>query len=67
MRNFPLFAPKIIAKHARILRDGVVEVKDLGQLEFRNGRFLMPRHCGPNIRQAIVELNELLRPPVAPV
>ncbi|WP_345315313.1 DUF1107 family protein [Ferrimonas gelatinilytica] len=62
MRSFPVYAPRIIAKHARILRHGNVVIKDLGQLEFRESRFVMPRHCQPQIRAAVTELNSLLNP-----
>ncbi|WP_067659848.1 DUF1107 family protein [Ferrimonas marina] len=66
MRIFPLYAPRLIAKHARIFRDGVVVVKNLGRLEFRDGRFVMPRHCRPKLREVVVELNRMVKPaPVA--
>ncbi|MBY5993314.1 DUF1107 domain-containing protein [Ferrimonas balearica] len=66
MRIFPLYAPRLIAKHARIFRDGVVMVRHLGRLEFRNGRFVMPERPLPKVRTAITELNELLAPQPAP-
>jgi len=62
VRIFPLYAPRLIAKHARIFRDGVVMVKHLGMLEFRNGRFVMPQRPLPKVRSAITELNEILTP-----
>ena len=43
MRMFPVYAPKLIVKHARIFLCGVVWVKDLGRLEFDRGRFLLPK------------------------
>ncbi len=43
MRRFPVYAPKLIVKHARIFLTGVIWVKDLGCLEFKKGRFLMPK------------------------
>ncbi|WP_025821228.1 DUF1107 domain-containing protein [Shewanella marina] len=60
MRFFPIYAPKLIVKHARIFFSGVVWVKDLGKLEFEHGRFLMPRKSLPKVKQAIIELNELI-------
>lgn len=60
MRVFPVYAPKLIAKHARIFLTGVIWVKDLGLLEFKKGRFLLPRKSVPKVKQAILELNELL-------
>ena len=60
MRIFPLYAPRLITKHARIFRDGAVLVKHLGMLEFKNGRFVMPYRPLPKVRSAIVELNGLL-------
>ena len=60
MRVFPVYAPKIIVKHARIFLTGVIWVKDLGRLEFDKGRFLLPRKSLPKIKQAILELNELI-------
>ncbi|EDQ02505.1 DUF1107 domain-containing protein [Shewanella benthica] len=60
MRVFPVYAPKIIVKHARIFLSGVIWVKDLGRLEFDKGRFLLPRKSLPQVKQAIIELNELI-------
>ncbi len=60
MRVFPVYAPKIIVKHARIFLTGVIWVKDLGRLEFDKGRFLLPRKSLPKVKQAILELNELI-------
>lgn len=60
MRVFPVYAPKLIAKHARIFLTGVIWVKDLGRLEFEKGRFLLPRKSLPKVKQAILELNELI-------
>ncbi|MGL5358968.1 MAG: DUF1107 domain-containing protein [Shewanella sp.] len=60
MRVFPVYAPKLIAKHARIFLTGVIWVKDLGLLEFKQGRFLLPRKSVPKVKLAILELNELL-------
>ncbi|BAJ03931.1 DUF1107 domain-containing protein [Shewanella violacea] len=60
MRVFPIYAPKIIVKHARIFLSGVIWVKDLGRLEFEKGRFLLPRKSLPQVKQAIIELNELI-------
>ncbi|GIU20062.1 MULTISPECIES: DUF1107 domain-containing protein [unclassified Shewanella] len=60
MRVFPVYAPKLIVKHARIFLTGVIWVKDLGRLEFDKGRFLLPRKSLPKIKQAILELNELI-------
>lgn len=60
MRMFPVYAPKLIAKHARIFLTGVVWVKDLGQLEFNKGRFLVPKKSLPRVKQAIIELNALI-------
>ncbi|QBF83478.1 DUF1107 domain-containing protein [Shewanella maritima] len=60
MRMFPVYSPKLIAKHVRIFLTGVIWVKDLGQLEFSNGRFLMPKRSLPQVRKAISELNSLL-------
>nr|WP_028116544.1 DUF1107 family protein [Ferrimonas senticii] len=64
MRIFPLYAPRLIAKHAKIFRDGVVVVREdqLGQLEFKDGRFVMPHHCSNRTRQVVQELNGLLTP-----
>jgi hypothetical protein len=39
---------------------GAVWVKDLGRLEFDKGRFLLPRKSLPKVKQAIMELNELI-------
>ncbi|ABV85640.1 DUF1107 domain-containing protein [Shewanella pealeana] len=60
MRVFPVYAPKLIVKHARIFLTGVIWVKDLGRLEFDKGRFLLPRKSLPKIKQAILELNGLI-------
>ncbi|GGI80585.1 DUF1107 domain-containing protein [Shewanella gelidii] len=60
MRVFPVYAPKLIVKHARIFLTGVIWVKDLGKLEFEKGRFLLPRKSQPKIKQVVQELNELL-------
>ncbi|WP_417763385.1 DUF1107 domain-containing protein [Shewanella sp.] len=61
MRVFPVYAPKLIAKHARIFMQGVIWVKDLGRLEFERGRFLLPKNAGlPKVKQAVIELNQLL-------
>lgn len=61
MRVFPVYAPKLIAKHARIVMQGVIWVKDLGRLEFEKGRFLLPKKAGlPQVKQAVKELNQLL-------
>ena len=60
MRMFPVYAPKLIVKHARIFLCGVVWVKDLGRLEFERGRFLLPKKSLPKVKQAILELNALI-------
>ncbi|GGZ15439.1 MULTISPECIES: DUF1107 domain-containing protein [Shewanella] len=60
MRVFPVYAPKLIAKHARIFLKGAVWVKDLGRLEFERGRFLLPGKGLPKVKQAVIELNQLL-------
>ena len=60
MRVFPVYAPKIIVKHARIFLSGVIWVKDLGRLEFEKGKFLLPRKSMPKVKQAIIELNALI-------
>ncbi|MEI6860050.1 MAG: DUF1107 domain-containing protein [Shewanella sp.] len=60
MRIFPIYAPKLIVKHARIFLSGVIWVKDLGRLEFEKGRFLLPRKSLPQVKQAIIELNALI-------
>ncbi|AXQ14437.1 MULTISPECIES: DUF1107 domain-containing protein [Shewanella] len=60
MRVFPVYAPKLIVKHVRIFLTGAVWVKDLGRLEFDKGRFLLPRKSLPKVKQAIMELNELI-------
>lgn len=60
MRIFPVYAPKLIVKHARIFVSGVVWVKDLGRLEFEKGRFLLPRQSLPKVKQAVVELNQMI-------
>lgn len=60
MRVFPVYAPKLIAKHARIFLTGAIWVKDLGRLEFSHGRFLSPKRAMPKMRAAINELNEIL-------
>ncbi|GGI87797.1 hypothetical protein GCM10007978_26930 [Shewanella hanedai] len=60
MRVFPVYAPKLIVKHARIFLSGVIWVKDLGRLEFEKGRFLLPRKSLPEVKQAVLELNELI-------
>ncbi|MDO6620824.1 DUF1107 domain-containing protein [Pseudomonadota bacterium] len=60
MRRFPVYAPKLIVKHARIFLTGVIWVKDLGCLEFRKGRFLMPKKSLPKVKQAVSELNQML-------
>ena len=58
MRRFPVYAPKLIAKHVRIFASGAIWVKDLGVLHFKQGQLLMPRWCRPKVKQAITE-NEL--------
>ncbi|WP_251767466.1 DUF1107 domain-containing protein [Shewanella indica] len=60
MRVFPVYAPKLIVKHVKIFLTGAVWVKDLGRLEFDKGRFLLPRKSLPKVKQAIMELNELI-------
>ena len=60
MRVFPVYAPKLIVNHVRIFLTGAVWVKDLGRLEFDKGRFLLPRKSLPKVKQAIMELNELI-------
>ncbi|GIU49085.1 MULTISPECIES: DUF1107 family protein [Shewanella] len=60
MRRFPVYAPKLIVKHARIFVTGVIWVKDLGCIEFNRGRFVMPKKSLPKVKQAVSELNELL-------
>lgn len=60
MRMFPIYAPKIIVKHANIIFSGVIWVKDLGRLEIENGRFLLPKKSLPRVKQAICELNALI-------
>ncbi len=60
MRVFPVYAPKLIVKHARIFLSGVIWVKDLGRLEFEKGRFLLPRKSLPEVKQAVLELNGLI-------
>ncbi|NRD75629.1 DUF1107 domain-containing protein [Shewanella sp. VB17] len=60
MRFFPLYSPKLIVKHARIFLSGVIWVKDLGRLEFNNGRFLLPRKSLPEVKEAVIELNDLI-------
>jgi hypothetical protein len=60
VRVFPVYAPKLIVKHARIFLSGVIWVKDLGRLEFEKGRFLLPRKSLPEVKQAVLELNELI-------
>lgn len=60
VRVFPVYAPKLIVKHARIFLTGVIWVKDLGRLEFEKGRFLLPRKSLPEIKQVVLELNELI-------
>ncbi len=57
---FPVYSPKLIIKHVRIFLNGVIWVKDLGQLEFANGRFIMPKKSLPRVRQAISELNSMM-------
>ncbi|TKB56122.1 DUF1107 family protein [Ferrimonas aestuarii] len=65
MRTFPIYAPRMIAKHARVFRDGVVLVKHVGRLEFKAGRFVMPAHTLPKVREVVKELNQLLQPDAA--
>jgi hypothetical protein len=60
MRMFPVYAPKLIVKHARIFFTGVVWVQDLGRLEFEKGRFLLPKKSLPKVKQAVSELNALI-------
>ncbi|MCL1143680.1 DUF1107 domain-containing protein [Shewanella gaetbuli] len=60
MRMFPVYAPKLIVKHARIFLTGVIWVKDLGQLEFNKGRFVAHKKSLPKVRQAVSELNALI-------
>ena len=60
MRMFPVYAPKLIVKHARVFFCGVVWVKDLGRLEFNRGRFLLPKKSLPKVKQAVLELNALI-------
>ncbi|WOT05040.1 DUF1107 domain-containing protein [Shewanella youngdeokensis] len=60
MRVFPVYTPKLIVKHVRIFLTGVIWVKDLGRLEFANGKFLLPKQSLPKIKQVILELNELI-------
>ncbi len=60
MRRFPVYAPKLIAKHVRIFASGAIWVKDLGVLHFKRGQLLTPRWCRPKVRQAITEMNSLI-------
>jgi hypothetical protein len=60
VRVFPVYAPKLMVKHARIFLSGVIWVKDLGRLEFDKGRFLLPRKSLPKVKLAVNELNELI-------
>tara|TARA_R110000850_G_scaffold165772_6_gene290808 strand:- start:865 stop:1173 length:309 start_codon:yes stop_codon:yes gene_type:complete len=60
MRMFPVYAPKLIVKHARIFLSGVIWVKDLGLIEFDKGRFLQTKKSLPEVKQAISELNALI-------
>ncbi|RYV03071.1 hypothetical protein SOPP22_06260 [Shewanella sp. OPT22] len=60
MRRFPVYAPKLIAKHVRIFASGAIWVKDLGVLHFKQGQLLMPRWCRPRVKQAISEMNSLI-------
>ncbi|MCL1039436.1 DUF1107 domain-containing protein [Shewanella corallii] len=60
MRVFPVYAPKLIVKHARIVLNGVIWVKDLGRLEFEKGRFLLPRKSEPEVKQVVSELNQMI-------
>ncbi|MCE9680257.1 DUF1107 domain-containing protein [Shewanella sp. AS1] len=61
MRVFPVYAPKLIVKHARIFVSGAIWVKELGRLEFNNGRFLLPKQPQPEVKQAVIELNQLIQ------
>lgn len=60
MRVFPLYTPKLIVKHARIFLKGVIWVKDLGRLEFEQGKFLLPQKSLPEKKAKIIELNSLI-------
>ncbi|WP_133408008.1 DUF1107 family protein [Parashewanella tropica] len=60
MRRFPIYAPKLIAKHVRIFVKGVIWVKDLGVIYFDGGKLVIPRWCRPKVKQAITEMNELI-------
>ena len=60
MRRFPVYAPKLIAKHVRIFASGAIWVKDLGVLHFKQGQLLMPRWCRPKVKEAITEMNNLI-------
>lgn len=60
VRVFPVYAPKLIVKHAHIFFSGVIWVKDLGRLEFEKGKFLLPRRSLPRIKTAVTELNQLI-------
>ena len=62
VRIFPVYAPRLIAKHAKIFREGMVMVQEdqLGEIEFREGRFVMPRTCSQRMKKVILELNQLL-------
>ena len=65
MRVFPVYAPKLIVKHARIVLNGVIWVKDLGRLEFEKGRFLLPRKSDPAVKQVVSELNQIINQQLA--
>ncbi|GLP97581.1 DUF1107 family protein [Paraferrimonas sedimenticola] len=58
MRRFPVFAPKLIAKHARILVNGVIWVKHLGWLRFKQGRFLAKAADPIKVKEAVKLLNQ---------
>ncbi|GLS82119.1 DUF1107 family protein [Paraferrimonas haliotis] len=62
MRKFPVFAPKLIAKHAKIFLNGVIWVKHLGLLRFEQGRFLVKANDSLKIKQAVRVLNQQLQP-----
>ena len=61
VRVFPVYAPKLIVKHARIFFNGVVWIKGLGRIEFQQGKFLLPKETLPKTKKMILELNSLIK------
>ncbi|MGB0894179.1 MAG: DUF1107 family protein [Parashewanella sp.] len=59
MRKFPVYSPKLIAKHVRIFVEGAIWVKDLGVIHFKRGQLISTKDSLPEVKNAVIEMNLL--------